>query len=393
MQSDLADPATFFPRCYAWGMAQYRIDAGRRARGSPAGRITLVIILLALLLGARSLASYAVEIEWWKELGQWNTWLSLLTHSLAPLAGATLLAFAVLWIAHARAVKFGGTRLGEHSIYARISTLALLLLAYLISAASVDTWTVVRFAGSRGLPGAATAWHDSVFQKPLSFYLFDLPFYNLLRNYVLALAIICILLYWIAARGWQLRHRISDIRYANELDPSMLRLEGGLESRFLRGAAVVVLLALAWRFFLGRYEMVYNEHGTFLVGIDYVDLNIGLPLQWLLILASLAAAVLVWLGRWLWAASMALALVIAFIVPRAVSALYVRPNEISLEQPYIQTHIHATRSAYGLEQRVREVEFKAELNAPINVNKNRSTLDNVRLWDWQPFRDTVTQIQ
>jgi uncharacterized membrane protein (UPF0182 family) len=90
---------------------------------------------------------------------------------------------------------------------------------------------------------------------------------------------------------------------------------------------------------------------------------------------------------------MALALVVAFIVPPAVSALYVRPNEISLQRPYIQTHIHATRSAYGLEQRVREVEFKAQPEAPIDVVHHKPTLDNVRLWDWHAFHDTVTQIQ
>jgi uncharacterized membrane protein (UPF0182 family) len=372
----------------------YRIEAGRRPRGtSRAGRVTLIVILLALLIGARSVASYVIDIEWWKELGQFNTWFNLLTYSLAPVAAATLLAFAVLWIAHARALKFSGAGLRDHPIYARIATLALLVLGYIIAAASVDTWTVVRFAGSRGLPPAATAWHDAVFQKPLSFYLFDLPFYNLLRGYVLALAIVCILLYWIAARAWQLRHRIADLRDASEFEPSLLRLQGGLESKFLRGAAVVVLVALAWRFFLGRYEMVYNEHGTFLVGIDYVDQNIGLPLQWLVILASLAAAVFVWMGRWVLAASMAGAWVIALIIPGAVSALYVRPNEISLEQPYIQTHIHATRSAYGLEQHVREVDFKAQANAPINATEDKPTLDNVRLWDMGAFQNTITQIQ
>ena len=372
----------------------YRIEAGRRARGtSRAGRITLIVVLLLLLIGARSLASYAIDIQWWKELGQFNTWLNLLTYSLAPVAAATLLAFAVVWIAHARALKFAGAGLRDYPIYARLSTLGLLILGYFIAAASVDTWTVVRFAGSRGLPPAATAWHDAVFEKPLSFYLFDLPFYNLLREYVLALAIVSILLYWIAARAWQLRYRIADLRDANEFQPNLLRLEGGLESKFLRGAAVVVLLALALRFYLGRYEMVYNEHGTFLVGIDYVDRNIALPLQWLVILACVAAAVFVWMGRWVIAGSMVLAWVIALIVPGAVGALYVRPNEISLEQPYIQTHIHATRSAYGLEQRVRAVEFKAQANAPINAAEHRPILDNVRLWDMGAFQNTVTQIQ
>jgi hypothetical protein len=371
----------------------YQIGRGRRGFGSRATRIAIFVILGLVLLSARVLASYTIEIEWWKELGQFRTWLSILYYSMAPLTAATLLAFAALWIAHARALKFAGISLGERPIYARISALALLLVGYLIAASSIDTWTVVRFAGSRGLPAAATVWRDAIFQKPLSFYLFDLPFYLLLRSYVLALVIVCILVYWMAARGWQLRHKFGELQDARELDLTFLRLEGGLESRFLRGATVVLLLAMALRFFLGRYEMLYNEHGTFLVGVDFVDLNFGLPLQWLLIVACLAAAVLVSMGRWILGASMALALVVAFIVPPAVSALYVRPNEISLQRPYIQTHIHATRSAYGLEQRVREVEFKAQPEAPIDVAHHKPTLDNVRLWDWRAFHDTVTQIQ
>jgi hypothetical protein len=371
----------------------HQIGRGRRGPGSRATRIAFFVILGLVLLSARVLAQYTIEIEWWKELGQFRTWLSMLYYSMAPLTAATLLAFAALWTTHARALKFAGTGLGEHRLYARISALALLLVGYLIAASSIDTWTVVRFAGSRGLPAAATVWRDAIFQKPLSFYLFDLPFYLLLRSYVLALVIVCILVYWMAARGWQLRHKFGELQDARELDLTFLRLEGGLESRFLRGATVALLLAMALRFFLGRYEMLYNEHGTFLVGVDFVDLNFGLPLQWLLIVACLAAAVLVSMGRWILGASMALALVVAFIVPPAVSALYVRPNEISLQRPYIQTHIHATRSAYGLEQRVREVEFKAQPEAPIDVVHHKSTLDNVRLWDWHAFHDTVTQIQ
>jgi len=380
-------------------MARYRIASGG-GRSFP-WKITLVVVLLVLLLGARWIASYAVEIAWWKELGQFRTWLSMLYYSLAPVAIATVVAFVILWLAHARALRFAGTSLRENRLYARITALGLLLLAYLISAACIDTWTVVRFAGSRGLPAAATVWRDAVFQKPLAFYLFDLPFYLLLRSYVLALAIFCILVFWIAARAWQLRYRIGELRDSRrfgpsgfpEIEPGFFRLEGGLESRFLRGAAVVLLLAFAVRFFLARYEMVYNEHGTFLVGIDYVDQNFALPMQWLLILACLAAAVFVWMGRWLLAASMALSLVIAFAVPALVGALYVRPNEISLERPYIDTHIHATRSAYGIEQHVREVDFQAQPDAPIDVARNKSTLDNVRLWDWRAFHDTVTQIQ
>ncbi|HUB31631.1 MAG TPA: UPF0182 family protein, partial [Bryobacteraceae bacterium] len=372
---------------------RYQIERGKRPSGSPVLRITLIGIAILLLLGVRSAASYAVEVNWWKEMGQLRTWFSMLYYGVAPLAAATVLAFAALWITHARALRFAGTSLAEHRLYSRISILVLLLLGYFVAASTIDTWTVVRFAGSRGIAAGATGWHDPVFQRPLSFYLFDLPFYDLVRSYVLALAIFCILLYWVAGRAWQLRYRFPDLREPREFDPSFFRLEGGLESRFLRGAAAFLLLALAVRFFLGRYEMVYNDHGSFLVGMDYVDQKVGLPLQWLLVAGSVAAAALVLMRRWVLAASMAMALVVSFLAPRLVSALYVKPNEISLERPYIQTHIQATRAAYGLEEKVQEVDFPAQPDAPIDVSQHRPLLDNVRLWEWKAFHDTITQRQ
>jgi uncharacterized protein len=86
------------------------------------------------------------------------------------------------------------------------------------------------------------------------------------------------------------------------------------------------------------------------------------------------------------------------VVPALIGALYVRPNEISLERPYLERHLKATRSAYGLDGRIRETDFKTSLTSrPFStaqgMAKHKLLLDNVRLWDWRAFHDTVTQIQ
>ena len=374
-------------------MVQYRsIEPGPRKRSGRGARITLIVLAVIVLLAARSLASFSIEYQWWNELGQLDTWFAMLAYGFVPLLAATLIAFAVLWIAHARALKFAGTGLAEHPLYAWISSLAMLFVGYLVAAGSIETWTVVRYIGARGIPAEANAWRDAVFGMPLRFYLFDLPFYSDLRGYLLALIIVSVLVYWIAARGWQLRYRLPEIQDMRQIDPSFFRLEGGLESRFLRGALVVFLLALALRFFLARYEMVYDDHG-FMVGIDYVDQNVALPLQWLVIVACGVAAILVWMRRWIMAGFMAIPLVLLFAVPRMVNALYVRPNEISIQRPFINTHIHATRAAYGLENNMRESEFAVQPNAAIDPAAHKSVIDNVRLWDWHAFHDTITQIQ
>ncbi len=367
-----------------------RIPVATRRRVS--WKSVLLVAALVVFLSARFVATYVIEYQWWKELNQVPTWFSMLAYGVAPVAAATLVAFVVLWAAHARALKFAGTSLRYHPRYALLSTVALFLVALVLASATIDTWTVVLYFGGRGLPAEATQWRDAIFGQPLRFYLFDLPFYSLLRRYVLALVVLSALIYWAAARGWQIYERIPEFREMGEIDPRLFRLEGALESRFLRGAGVVFLLALAVQFFLGRYELLVQDHG-FMVGMDYVAEKIALPLQWLVIAACILAAGFVWLGRWKLAAAMAVALVARGAIPPAVNALYVKPNEISIQRPYIQTHIHATRSAFGLEQRTREIEFPARLEARIEVVKHEALFDNVRLWDWRAFHDTVTQIQ
>ncbi len=356
------------------------------------GTILLLVAIFLVLLGARSIANFVIEYQWWKELGQVPTWIDLLIYSIAPATAATLIAFLALWIAHARALRFAGTRLGDHRIYAAVSTLVLLGVSWVLASGTIDTWTVVRYFGGRHLPAQATEWHDSVFGLPLGFYLFNLPFYTELRRYLLGVAVLSAVIYWAAARGWQLVGHLPEMQEAGQFDPRLFRLEGALESRFLRGVAAVVLLALALQFYLGRYDLLFQDHG-FMVGVDYVAEHIALPLQWLLVFACILGAVFASLGRWKIVLGLALAFVLRAAIPPLVSAVYVKPNEISIQRPYIQTHIHATRSAYGLEKRTRETEFSAQLSAKIDVAKNKPLFDNVRLWDWRAFHDTVTQIQ
>ena len=352
----------------------------------------LLIALFLLLIGARTIASTVIDYHWWKEMGQTPVWWSQLAFSVLPKAAAAALAFLVFWVAHSRGVKFGGHSPHAIPLYGWLSSLVLLVLAVLISGASIQSWVVVRYFGSRNLPAESTAWHDSVFGHPLSFYLFDLPFYRVIHGYLLAVCLLAALVYWLAARVWQLREQVKQLEQVGELDLSVLRLEGGLESRFLRGAGFVFLLALAVRFFLGRYELLSKNHG-FMVGVDYVDLKLGLPLQWVLIAACVAAGLALLARRWRWMLIVVVALVLRAAIPPAVSAIYVRPNEIAIQRPYIERHIAATRAAFSLDRRAREVEYGATLADRIDPARYRPLLDNVRLWDWRAFHDTVAQIQ
>jgi uncharacterized protein len=356
------------------------------------GMIVVIVILLAVFMGARTAASYVIDYQWWKEMGQIPTWISMLLYGLVPALTASVLAFVVLWWVHARAVKSAGTGLRRVPLYAKISTVALLIVGFLLASATIDSWTAIRFFGGRNLPLEATAWRDPVFAHPLSFYLFELPFYSELLRFVLGLALVSAVLYLLTSRLWQLRERFPEWAKEGTFDFQELRLGEALGGVFLRWIGAIFLLALAVRFYLDRYSMLYNDHG-FLVGVDYVNQNVSLPLQWLAVAAAIAAAVFLALRQRKLALAMVAVLFLRGAVPLLVNALYVKPNEISLQRPYVERHIAATRAAYGLERRIKEVDFAAKLETKVDPARHKPLLDNVRLWDWRAFHDTVTQLQ
>ncbi|MCU1328843.1 MAG: hypothetical protein JWN34_4213 [Bryobacterales bacterium] len=355
------------------------------------GLLALGVVVFLLFIGANWAASLLIQYNWWREVGQVGTWVKLYAYSTLPVVTGAVIAWIALLLAHARGIRFAGGRISDYPVYSRLSALALLAVAFIVSDANIDGWNVLRFVGSRGVNTAGT-YHDPIFGEPAAFYLFDLPFLSELRGYLFGLVIVTILVYWLTARGWQLRFVLPELPREG-FDLSILHLPGGLESTFLRFSAAFLLIALAVRYYLGRFEMVWNQH-RFMTGVDYTDDHFALPLYWVVIGCMLAAAALVVFKRWVLAGALAGgSLLLLFIVPSLAGSLIVKPNEISLERPYIEHHIAATRAAWGLSDRVREMQVRTTPNTPIDTVRNAALLDNVRLWDWRPFHDTVTQMQ
>src|SRR5208337_2050504 len=163
----------------------------------------LVLVSLAFMGWAiPTAANFIIEYNWWKEVAQVNTWVSMLWYSIAPAAVGSLVAFVALYIAHARGLHFAGIRPRDVPVYSRLIPVGLALIAMLFASASIDFWTVMRFFGSRGLTAPPDAWQDHVFSHALPFYLFDLPFYSDLLGFLFVLAILSALLFWATARGW-----------------------------------------------------------------------------------------------------------------------------------------------------------------------------------------------
>ena len=231
---------------------------------------------------------------------------------------------------------------------------------------------------------------DPVFGKDIGFYLFSLPAYVALKNWLLLLvlfsAAIAGLVYW--AHG--------DI----ELDKRPRRLSRGvlIHASTLLGLYFAVK---AWSYGLDRYHLLYSDNGV-VVGAGYTDLHVRLPVLWLLAGLATACAVACWVNvRWRTWRIPAGALVLLFgssfvlylLIPSLFQRLYVKPSELELETPYISRNIASTRQAYNLQQ-ITVKPFPVEEGLSLAaLEANRATVDNIRLWDWQPLKDTYAQLQ
>ena len=84
---------------------------------------------------------------------------------------------------------------------------------------------------------------------------------------------------------------------------------------------------------------------------------------------------------------------ILVVLPVSVQRFVVLPNELALEEPYLRRDIAFTRKAFGLAAvEVRAYEPSATLDMPA-IEANRDTINNIRLWDWQPLKQTFRQLQ
>jgi uncharacterized membrane protein (UPF0182 family) len=240
-------------------------------------------------------------------------------------------------------------------------------------------------------PNAASGVSDPIFGKGLSFFLFSLPAWQLIAGWLLTMAVIGCLMagFFVLITGGS---RV----LAGRLSRSVT-----LPWRGLSIAVAFLLLVIAARVYISRFELLLEDH-TIFGGVTYADAHV-MVVGLLIVCAALVLGAVVALvnavrmsqGRWLVAAIAPAA--VCYIALQAVawyvSSFIVKPNELVREKPYIVHNTELTRQAYGLNA-VAQREFPAETTVDAaEPASNQATLQNIRLWDWRALQDTLRQIQ
>ncbi|AUT74299.1 UPF0182 family protein [Paraburkholderia hospita] len=263
---------------------------------------------------------------------------------------------------------------------------AAVLLALLIAAGEVSNWDIVL----RFLYQVPFGERDPIFGNDIGFYLFSLPVYVALKNWLLQVLFGSTV---VAGAVYGLRGDL-----ATGKPPHVLSRAAATHGSALLGLFFLVKAGSYW---LDRFLLLYGDNGV-VVGASYTDVHVELPVLWLLIGLAIGASVVSWANmRWrsyrIPAAAVLLvfgsSVVFAVIYPAMFQRFYVKPSELRLETPYIEHNIALTRKAYGLAQiAVRPFAAQQGLNLA-SLQSNRATIENIRLWDLQPLMDTYAQLQ
>jgi uncharacterized membrane protein (UPF0182 family) len=366
--------------------------------------IFVLVVLAAIVFGGQMALSYYVDGLWFSSLGYLAVFWKSLSLQWGIFTAFAVVTFGILYgsflslrrlhrpdLPSGHTIFIGGqpVKLSVEPVLRLIALLVSLVTAIATGASMMAEWpTLVLYWYA---PRATGSVVDPIFGRPLNFFLFSLPAWQVISGWLLTLAAIISLLavFFILITG------------GSRVLAGRLSRHTTLPWRGLSVASVFLLLVLAMQVYIGRFERLFDDH-TIFGGATFTDAHVILSGMLVVCTALVLGAVIAGVNA---ARVLRGRLLVAAIVPATVcyiavqgvawyvSNFVVKPNELVREQPYIAHNIDLTRQAYGL-NRMLQREFPAETTVEAaDPANNQPTLQNIRLWDWHALQDTLRQIQ
>ncbi len=350
-------------------------------------------VVLLIVLGSIANGMYA-DWLWFQSLGYGSVYTTILGTRVSLFFIGTAAAAALLFgnlLLGARLTPRDGQSILPGVLVAQLGPwlktvviLGVIVLSLIFGATFQGNWEMV-LAFLNGQPFGVS---DPLFHRDVSFFVFDLPFWEFLRGWLIGVTVFCTILSAVV-------YGVSGLtqRPWNKLGGGML---------WHLGVLVAILVGLiGWGYWFGVWNLVLSSEGA-VFGAGYTDVHARLPSKWILFGVSFvviaAFAVSLWKQRWRWVGYtvgvwIVAAILIGAIFPFVVQRFQVQPSELARETPYIAHNIEYTRQAFGLNRITEQSYPAAEAPSVADLTDNRATIDNIRLWDPTPLKDTYNQIQ
>ena len=238
--------------------------------------------------------------------------------------------------------------------------------------------------------GGSFAVADPLFGVDLGFYVFRLPFYELLQGSITVLTIGALAILASCA--------MFGIRQSKS--SGKITVPDGARQHFM--VLLFILMAnFGWGFVLDHYELVYSTLGV-VHGAGYAAAHVTRVALWVMTGASGLACLVLAMGFFRPRTKHIVAGIVVYAglyvvavmaLPYLFQAFVVKPNELSLEMPYLNHYIAFTRQAYKLDG-IQETAYPALSDlTPDVIARNQDTIQNIRLWDSRPLLQTYQQTQ
>ncbi len=347
-------------------------------------RIAALIIIPILITLVYILVYLYTEYLWFISVGYAEVFLKMLEFRLAMFSIAFTITMVISTL-NAFAIKKAIEEfMGEPiKYYHSIDIIFSLITAYLTS----DEWVKLLFY----LYGVKFGIRDPIFGYDVSFYVFKLPFIELLI-YVFAASLVYSLIMAVIYYAYAFRW-VKSFEEFKEIFP----VRGYYHISILSAS---MLITAAVYFYVARYNLLSAQHDV-VSGAGWTDVHVVMPaMLFMSALSLLLAAACVYYGRnRLESLGVILLVFVASLIvslglfPFFVQKFKVEPNELKMEWKYIGYSINFTRYAYGLEK----VEFRRYVvsnNLTLKkLEMYRGTIENIRLWDHRPIKEVFKQIQ
>ena len=219
---------------------------------------------------------------------------------------------------------------------------------------------------------------DPQFGLDVSFYMFELPFYQAAVAFFSAVVLLCLLV------GLVTNYLYGSIALARR----ELRVAKAARVQIAITASLYLALQ-AVSIWLDQYATVFNASGL-LTGASYTAVNATIPaLQIISAIAALVALlflVTAFTGRWRipfvgTALLIVSSLILGLAYPWIMQRFIVDPSERSLEAPYIARNIDLTRQAYGVSD-LEAIPYNAVTDvAPGALRADAETTASIRIID------------
>jgi uncharacterized membrane protein (UPF0182 family) len=231
---------------------------------------------------------------------------------------------------------------------------------------------------------------DLVFGKDIGFYLFNIPWFESIKNFI---SFIIFITTFIVSFNYILRGGII-VQEKNISADRRVKIHVGI-------LAGLFIINMAFGFYLDQFQLLFSSHGI-IFGAGYTDIHARIYVIRAMIALTVLSGVLfiigIFKGSWkvMFAPLVFTALVYAagfLVYPALLQKLKVTPNELDLEKPFIENHIKFTRFGYDLEGiKVSPFDVSYNLTAK-DIERNNATIKNIRLWDDMPILRTYSQLQ